>query len=100
MDRVTLQLVTIVGEAVLEERLCAEILASGGGGYTVTPAYGTGSRGKRAPGVGDGNVRIEAVMRPDAADQLLERLRDRYFPVYAVVAWVAPVGVVRGEKYV
>ena len=33
------------------------------------------------------------------AERILEALAERYFPHYALVAWVADVHVVRGEKY-
>ena len=45
------------------------------------------------------NVRLEVVVSPEVADAILERLAQEYFPNYALVAWVADVQVVRGEKY-
>jgi hypothetical protein len=34
------------------------------------------------------------------ADAILEHLSARYFPSFAVIAWVADVDVARGDKYV
>ena len=45
------------------------------------------------------NMRLEVVVSPEVADAILERLAQEYFPNYALVAWVADVQVVRGEKY-
>ena len=45
------------------------------------------------------NIRLEAVVTAAAAEEILETLATEYFPHYALVAWVADVQVVRGEKY-
>jgi nitrogen regulatory protein P-II 2 len=94
-----LQLVTIVAEEVLETKLTRDLADAGASGWTITPAHGQGSRGVRAGAGGGGNVRIESVVSAEAADRILERLANVWFPHYAVVAWVERVQVVRGEKY-
>jgi nitrogen regulatory protein P-II 2 len=99
MLTVPLCVVTIVAEPVLEERLIADIRLAGARGYTITGSHGEGSRGIRAsdpPGV---SIRIEVIASDDVADRLLTRLAERYFQHYAVIAWMTPARVVRGEKY-
>ena len=100
MRTTALKLVTIVAEAVLEDRLAREIKGLGARGYTITEARGSGSRGIRASEWEGKNVRIETLVSPEVADRLLEHLAAHYFEHFAVVAFVENVEVVRGEKYV
>ncbi|MEY4375169.1 MAG: hypothetical protein RL760_1336 [Candidatus Eisenbacteria bacterium] len=94
-----LKLVTIVSETVLAEHLHTELRTLGATGWTQTDALGEGSRGMRSKTLRGDNVRLEVVVSPEVADAILERLARDYFPHYALVAWVADVQVVRGEKY-
>ena len=59
-----------------------------------------GSRGMRASDPPGQGVRIEVVVGPEVADRILDHVAEHYFPHYAVIAFVADVAVVRGEKYV
>ena len=95
-----LRLVTIVTEPVLQEKLVRDLHRFGATGHTVTEVMGAGSRGMRASEVPGKNIKIETVVGDDVAQLILRELHDHYFPYYACVAWVMPVEVVRGEKYV
>ncbi len=95
-----LRLVTIVAETILEERITRELVELGATGFTVTESHGRGSRGMRTGDIPGDSVRIEVVVATSVADAIVERLRDAYFPHYAVIAWLTDVDVVRGEKYV
>lgn len=94
-----LKLVTIVAEALLEERLIHSLEKAGARGWTIALVRGEGSRGVRASEWEGRNVRIETLVAEEVADRLMEVLAERYFPHYAVVAYVQDVEVVRGEKY-
>jgi hypothetical protein len=94
------KLVTIVAESVLEEQLVAELHQLGARGHTVVPSRGAGSRGMRASDPPGDGVRIEVVASDAIADRILAHVATRYFPHYAVIAFVTDVHVVRGEKYV
>jgi nitrogen regulatory protein PII len=99
MHTMPLKLITIVAEPVLEEKLTNELRQLGASGYTVIAAHGAGSRGMRASDPPGESVRIEAVVGADVAERILVHVADRYFPNYAVIAFVADVHVVRGDKY-
>jgi len=99
VDTHTLTLITIVAETVLEDRIARDLLDLGATGYTVTEAHGKGTRGIRTAEIPGNNVRIETVVAPAVADRILERVREKWFPHYAVIAWSHDVEVVRGEKY-
>lgn len=94
------KLVTIVAEAVLAEAIVVALERIGVSGYTLTDARGKGSRGRRTGEIPGENVRIETLTGDETAERILEVLSERYFPEYAIAAWVLDVAVVRGEKYV
>ena len=98
MHTTPLKLVTIVAEALLADRLTAELHAFGATGWTLTEARGDGARGMRTGPIPGENVRIESVVTPAVAGRVLAALATEWYPNYAVVAWVADVAVVRGEK--
>jgi nitrogen regulatory protein P-II 2 len=100
MEIVPLKLVTVIAEALLEDQLIADIKRLGARGYSRGEVYGEGSRGLRASEWEGKNVRIETLVGEATATRILEHLAATYFADYAMVAYVADVGVVRGEKYV
>lgn len=103
MDTVPLahaRLVTIVAEAVLQDRLTRLVREAGASGYTLSACAGEGSRGLRSTTPGSGqNVRIEAIVADAAARRILSHLAEEYFPNYAVIAWLTDVEVVRSDKF-
>jgi nitrogen regulatory protein P-II 2 len=94
-----MKLVTIVAEPVLESRLLAALKSLGASGYTVTEARGAGSRGTRMGEVPGEGRRIEVLVTPEVAHQILQHVSEQYFADFAVVAWSTDVEVLRGEKY-
>jgi len=99
MKTVPMKLVTVVGEAVLEARLLTLIRDAGATGHSLTRVEGEGSRGVRAGDFEGRNVKIETLVTAAVAERILDRLAERYFHHFAVVAYTADVSVVRGEKY-
>jgi len=100
MLTVTLKLVTIVAERVLQERLLRELKELGARGYTLTEVSGEGSRGVRASEWEGHNVKIETIVSPEVADRIIEHIAEHYFQYYAVIVYAQPVEVVRGDKYI
>lgn len=100
MKLTSLKLVVIIAEAVLEEQLLLEIKQLGAKGYTVSQVGGEGSRGVRTSQWERKNSKIETVVSPKVADEILTCLAEKYFSDYAVIVYVHEVGVSRGEKYV
>jgi nitrogen regulatory protein P-II 2 len=100
MNTTKLRKVTIIAEAVLEDRLLREVRELGSRGYTMTAVSGEGSRGVRASEFEGKNVQIEVLVSAVVADRLLDHLAANYFEHYAVVAYVVEVEVVRGERYI
>ena len=99
MQTVERRKITIVAEAVLEDRLLRELRALGATGYTITDARGAGSRGRRTMDLGGRNIRVEVIATAALADAILAHVAEHYFEHFAVIAWVDDVAVVRGDKY-
>ena len=100
MRTVPVVCVTIVAEAVVEQRLLRDVEAAGARGWTVTSGRGRGSGHVAASDWEGANVRIETLVSAAVADRVLEVLAEHYFPHFAVVAWVSPAQVVRGDRFV
>lgn len=99
MHTVTVALLTVVGEAVLADRLIELFKTHGASGYTLGEVRGEGSRSRRVGEIPGDNVRLETLVAPAVAERILAALASTYFADYALVAWISDARVVRGEKY-
>ena len=99
MRTVPVVCLTIVAEAVVEARLLRDLEATGVRGWTLTSGRGRGASRIDASDWEGANVRVETLLSTALADRVLTMLAELYFPRYAVVAWVTPVQVVRGDKF-
>ncbi|MGB0650002.1 MAG: transcriptional regulator [Bacteroidetes bacterium] len=97
---VSLKLVTIVTERILEDRLLRTLVQLGAKGYTLTQATGKGSRGVRASEWEGPDTKIETLVSEDVAQAIMDHVADTFFEHYAVIVYVQDAAVVRGEKYV
>jgi nitrogen regulatory protein PII len=96
----TRKLLTVITEAALETNLCSLLKELGAGGYTVTDARGSGSRGVRDAGWStSGNVRIEVVCDARIAERIARHLREHYYDDYAMILFTADVEVLRPGKF-
>ncbi len=92
------RLVTVIAEAVLEERLLADLRRWGIGGLTLVRAEGD-PFGSRVGDVAGAFLRIECIAGDEVADRVLTGLARSYLPRFKVVAFDHPVRVVRAAKY-
>jgi len=93
------QLLTIIAEAVLEQRLIDLVKRLGAKGYSIGHVRGEGATGRAALDFAGPSVRLESVMTDEVVDRVFEALAADYFPHFAVVAWVVPVRVARPERF-
>ncbi|MFM2177885.1 MAG: hypothetical protein RL015_1983 [Verrucomicrobiota bacterium] len=95
-----MKLVTIICEAVLEERVVEVLRESGAHGHTAFDVRGSGRQGERSADlVESGNVQIEVIAKPSVATAVLERLHRELFAAYAMVAYESEVHVMRPDKF-
>ncbi|MBW4481294.1 MAG: hypothetical protein KME14_02000 [Tildeniella torsiva UHER 1998/13D] len=81
-------LVTIIGEAVLQERLIHLLSQLEVSGYTIVPAKGAGSHGRRMGDIAgyNTNIEIKTIVSSDLSDQLLDELKP-YQETHALIAF-------------
>ncbi len=100
MHTVEMRLVTIIAQDSLIDRLPNEIKQLGAKGYTITrEILGSGAHGERVSEWEGENFKLEAIVDEITADRIVTYMAEDYFPDYAVVVYVTPVQVVRGEKF-
>lgn len=92
------RLLTVIAEAVLEDRLLHDMHRWGVGGFTVVRAEGD-PFGSRVGDLEGAFLRIECVVGEQVAATVLDGLSKRYFDRFKVVAYDHPVRVVRGAKF-
>ncbi|MFN9719742.1 MAG: P-II family nitrogen regulator [Planctomycetota bacterium] len=100
MKTVPLCLLTVIGESVLKEHIIEDIRRLGAKGFTVTDAEGEGVRQRRVGDIIGANFRLETIVSPEVADEMLSVISTEYFERYAVIAFLSTVSVIRGDKYV
>ncbi len=81
-------LVTIIGEAVLQDRLMRMLTKLGVSGYTISPTQGAGSHGKRMGDIAgyNTNIEVKTVVSSELSGQLLEDLKPLQ-KTYAIIAF-------------
>ena len=99
MQTVPLKLITIITEAILEERIIREIRQLGAKGYTISEVRGEGSRGIHASDWEGKNSKIELLVSAEVAARIFNYVADQFFAHYAVIVYAQDVQVIRGEKY-
>lgn len=93
-------LLTIITESALEATLLRTLTREGLRGYTISDARGRGDHGERDGSWSEnGNIRLETVCSRELAERLLAHLQERYYPHYAMVAFLQQVEIVRSEKF-
>ncbi|MBL8900092.1 MAG: transcriptional regulator [Planctomycetes bacterium] len=100
MQRHPMRRVTIVIEALAREALCRLLTEVGAQGFTIFPVESHGAHAAQPSDIAEfGTLQCEAVVRPAAAEELLQRLFREFFPRYAVIAYESEVWVLRPEKF-
>lgn len=81
-------LVTIIGEAILQDRLIQLLTKLRVSGYTIIPAQGAGSHGKRMGDIAgyNTNIEIKTVVNSETSNQLLENLKP-FQTTHALIAF-------------
>ena len=95
-----MKLLTIIAEALVRERIEKLLAEEGAKGFTVFNVEGHGEGGRRTGEIGEyANVQIEAVVKPEVAARLLDRLQESYFDKYGIIVYETDVRVLRPHKF-
>lgn len=93
-------LLTVITEAAIEEELIRVIKEAGAKGYTISDARGSGHRGDRSGDFGQtANIKAEILCSEATAEELKEKIKNRFFEYYAVIVFTSQVSVLRSEKF-
>jgi len=70
-------LVTIIGEAKLQDRLIQLLTKMEVSGYTIIPTKGAGSHGRRMGDIAgyNTNIEVKTILTSEVSDQLMEALK-------------------------
>ncbi|MEO0374692.1 MAG: hypothetical protein AAF329_08725 [Cyanobacteria bacterium P01_A01_bin.17] len=81
-------LVTMIGEAVLQDRLIHLLTKLGVSGYTIIPAQGAGSHGRRMSDIAgyNTNIEVKTLVTSELSDQLFDSLKP-FQKTYALIAF-------------
>ena len=94
------KLVVIITEAVIESALAEDVMRLGAHGYTVSDVRGQGRHGARRSLWGaDNSIRMEILCDETTALAIMQHAEKTYFRHYAMVAYLADVGVLRPAKF-
>jgi nitrogen regulatory protein PII len=93
------QLITIVAESVVEQKLIDDIKKCGAKGYSVSHVRGEGVTGKNTLDLNGPSIRLESVVTEKVAESILEMLAEKYFEKFAVIAWITPALVARPDRF-
>lgn len=99
MNTVPLQLVTIISESVVEQKLIADIKSCGAKGYSVGHVHGEGVTGKHSLDLNGPSIRLETVVTEKVAQAIIDMLAAKYFNRYATVAWMTAAQVARPDRF-
>jgi nitrogen regulatory protein P-II 2 len=100
MNLHSLKLLTIICEALLEERVVEILRQCGAHGHTAFSVRGSGSQGERSAEIVEtGNVQVQVIVQPAVAQAALEHLHRELFASYAMIAYETDVRVMRPEKF-
>ncbi|THF67065.1 transcriptional regulator [Pseudothauera nasutitermitis] len=95
------KLVVIIAEQALEGPLARDVMALGAHGYTVADVRGWGAHGARSGAwEADKSIRMEILCDEATSLAITRHVEEQYFRHYAMVAFVADVGVLRPQKFV
>lgn len=81
-------LVTVICEAVLQDRLIKLLQTLNVSGYTIIPAQGAGSHGRRMGDMAgyNTNIEVKTIVSEETSDQLFEDLKN-FPPNHALIAF-------------
>jgi hypothetical protein len=95
-----LKLLTILTEPEIADLLAGDLRAAGARGLALTDGRAEWQRAIASRDSFDGPVvRIETVVSPEVIERAMRLLAEKWFPHYAVLAWVVDAEVLRPERY-
>lgn len=99
MKLIQFKLVTIICEPGLKNSVLELSQTLGATGFTISDVSGQGNGEKSSGEIPDLKVKIEIVLEPSAATNLMQSLAEFYFKNYSVITYASEISVMRAEKF-
>lgn len=97
---VSIRRVTVIADAVLENKLLESFTRLGAQGYTIVECRGKGHHAVIPdPYTGVALIRIELLVQPKVADAIFDYLHLEVFENYACAACIETVDVAPGDRF-
>ena len=93
------ELLTILCEPGLEDRVIELLRKAGASGFSVSRAQGDPVQGFQLEVVEGANARIETVVTAETASRIVDELARRYFAHRSLVVWQSTVRVWRPDRF-
>lgn len=92
--------VTVIAESEMEKSLVEQFVRMGAKGYTTMPCRGRGEHEiYEDPFLGTGRVRIETIVQPKVADDIMRYLQSPAFAARPLTACVEAVQVLANDRF-
>lgn len=99
MQLMPFKLITIIFEPVLSSQIIHLCNKMGATGFTSSEVKGQGSGEKSSGEIPDLKMKIEIIINPSAATELMKALATTYFENYSLITYSSDVSVMRPEKF-
>lgn len=99
MNHANFQLVTVVCEPILAERLTALVKSMGATGFTVSDVRGEGSSEKSSGEVPFEKIKIEVIAEKQLAQEIKNEIARLYFQNYSLIVYSTEIQILRPGKF-
>lgn len=99
MNLQEMELLTILCEPGLEERVIDVLRRAGAKGFSVSRSEGDPVSGFQMDVVEGANARIECVVRAETAARILDEVATRFMAHRSLVVWQSTVRVLRPDRF-
>lgn len=99
MELTALKKLTIIAEALLRERILADLKSLGVKGYSIARVEGEGIRHLHTSDFEGDNIQIDTILSAELADRVLELLNRKYFRDFSIIAYLQDAQVLRSERF-
>ena len=99
MELTALKKLTVIAEALLRERILADLKSLGVKGYSIARVEGEGTRHMHTSDFEGDNIQIDTIVTEEVAQATLETLNRKYFSDFSIIVYLQDVKVLRSERF-
>lgn len=99
MKLINFKLVTVICEPVLSSSILTISQDLGATGFTITEVRGEGNGEKSSGEIPDLKSKIEIVVEPQIALNIMKALAEKYFENYSVITYLSEISILRPKKF-